>query len=118
MKIASSEHFVYINCSECQDKNQSVYTTCSQDVLSLELICTELVIQRAIFLHIVSTNKRTNPFTVQPRHTAHSPKLIFHIMKSWDQRSVPLSVTMIIAQKVSTVTKNSPKKVVQSLFVW
>ena len=47
MKIASSEHGVYINCSECQNKNkkQFVYTTCSQHVLSLEFSCTELEIQ-------------------------------------------------------------------------
>ena len=31
-------------------------------------------------------------FTVQPRQTAHSPELIFHIMKSQDQTSVLLSV--------------------------
>ena len=31
-------------------------------------------------------------FTVQPRPTAHGPELIFHIMKSWDQTSVLLSV--------------------------
>ena len=31
-------------------------------------------------------------FTVQPRPTAHSPELIFHIVKSWDQTSVLLSV--------------------------
>ena len=31
-------------------------------------------------------------FKVQPRPTARSPKLIFHIIKSWDQRSVLLSV--------------------------
>ena len=32
MKIPSSEHVVYINCSECQNKNkkQFVYTTCSE----------------------------------------------------------------------------------------
>ena len=37
MKTTSSEHVVYINCSECQNKNkkQFVYTTCSPDVLSL-----------------------------------------------------------------------------------
>ena len=31
MKTTSSEHVVYINCSECQNKNkkQFVYTTCS-----------------------------------------------------------------------------------------
>ena len=39
-------------------------------------------------------HNRPKPFysTVQPRPTAHSPKLIFHIMKSRDQRSVLLSV--------------------------
>ena len=31
-------------------------------------------------------------FTVQPRPTAHSPELIFHILKSRDQTSVLLSV--------------------------
>ena len=31
-------------------------------------------------------------FTVQPRPSAHSPELIFHIVKSWDQTSVLLSV--------------------------
>ena len=43
----SGEHLVYINCSECQNKNkkQFVYITCSQHVLSLEFSCTELVIQ-------------------------------------------------------------------------
>ena len=32
MKIPSSEHDVYINCSECQNekKKQFVYTTCSE----------------------------------------------------------------------------------------
>ena len=46
MKITSSEHVVYINCSECQNKKKKiVYTTCSQLVLSLEFSCTELVIQ-------------------------------------------------------------------------
>ena len=45
MKIPRSEHVVYINCSECQNKKQFVYTTCSQHVLSLEFSCTELVIQ-------------------------------------------------------------------------
>ena len=47
MKITSSEHVVYINCSECQNKNkkQFVYTTCSESVLSLQFSCTELVIQ-------------------------------------------------------------------------
>ena len=35
MKIPSSEHVVYINCSECQNKtkNQFVYTTCSELVV-------------------------------------------------------------------------------------
>ena len=35
MKTTSSEHLAYINCSECQNKKQFVYTTCSPDVLSL-----------------------------------------------------------------------------------
>jgi len=39
-------------------------------------------------------HNRPRPFysTVQPRPTANSPKLIFHIMKSRDQTSVLLSV--------------------------
>ena len=35
MKTTSSEHVVYINCSECQNKKQFVCTTCSPHVLSL-----------------------------------------------------------------------------------
>ena len=30
MKTTSSEHVVCINCSECQNKKQFVYTTCSE----------------------------------------------------------------------------------------
>ena len=30
------EHVVYINCSEYQNKNQFLYTTCSQHVLTVE----------------------------------------------------------------------------------
>ena len=33
-------------------------------------------------------------FTVQPRPTAHSPELIFHITKSRDQTSIFLSVIL------------------------
>ena len=33
MKTTSSEHVVYINCSECKNKNQFVYTTCSELVV-------------------------------------------------------------------------------------
>ena len=35
METTSSEHVVYINCSECQNKNkkQFVYTTCSELVV-------------------------------------------------------------------------------------
>ena len=35
MKTTSSEHVVYINCSECQNKNkkQFMYTTCSELVV-------------------------------------------------------------------------------------
>ena len=35
MKTTSSEHVVYINCSECQNKKRFVCTTCSPHVLSL-----------------------------------------------------------------------------------
>ena len=37
MKTTRSEHVVYINCSECQNKNnkQFVYTTCSELVVSM-----------------------------------------------------------------------------------
>ena len=44
---------IYINCSECQNKNkkQFAYSTCSQHVLSLEFSCTELIIQWTIFCH-------------------------------------------------------------------
>ena len=30
MKIPSSEHAMYINCSEYQNKKQFMYTTCSE----------------------------------------------------------------------------------------
>ena len=30
MKTTSSEHDVYMNCSECQNQNQFLYTTCSE----------------------------------------------------------------------------------------
>ena len=33
MKTTSSEHVVYINCSECHNKKQFVYTTCSELVV-------------------------------------------------------------------------------------
>ena len=33
MKTISSEHVVYINCSECQNKKQFVYTTCPEFVV-------------------------------------------------------------------------------------
>ena len=41
MKTTSSEHVVYINCSECKTKNN----LCTQHVLSLLFSCTELRIQ-------------------------------------------------------------------------
>ena len=41
MKIPSWEHVVYINFSECQNKKQFVYTTCSD----LAIFMAELVIQ-------------------------------------------------------------------------
>ena len=33
MKITSSEHLVHINCSECQNKKQFMYTACSELVI-------------------------------------------------------------------------------------
>ena len=51
MKIASSEHVVYINCSECQNKKTN--NLCKHHVLSLQFPCTELVIQWMICCHIV-----------------------------------------------------------------
>ena len=40
MKTTSSEHVVYINCSECQNKNkkQFVYTTCSELVVFMYVL--------------------------------------------------------------------------------
>ena len=48
-----SEHEVYINCSEYQNKKQYLDTTCSEHVLSLQFSCTEHVIQWTICRHIV-----------------------------------------------------------------
>ena len=45
MKIPSSEHVVYINCFEYQNKNKTKNNLCTQHILSLEFSCTELVIQ-------------------------------------------------------------------------
>ena len=44
MKILSSEHVVYINCFEYQNKNKKS-NSCTQHVLGLEFSCTELVSQ-------------------------------------------------------------------------
>ena len=41
---------------------------------------------------VAHNRPRPSYFTVQPRPTAHSPELIFHIEKSRDQTSVLLSV--------------------------
>ena len=41
IKIASSEHVVGINCSECQNKKQFLYTPRSPYVLSLQFSCYE-----------------------------------------------------------------------------
>ena len=46
MNIESSELVEWINCSECQSKNN----LCTQHVLSLQFSCTELVIQWKTFL--------------------------------------------------------------------
>ena len=43
MKIPSSEHVVYTNCSECQKKTK--INLCTQYILSMQFSCTELVIQ-------------------------------------------------------------------------
>ena len=40
-----AEYAVYTNCSECQNKTQFVYKTCSESVLSLDFLFTELAIQ-------------------------------------------------------------------------
>ena len=40
---------------------------------------------------VAHNRPRPSYFTVQPRPTAHSPELIFHIEKSRDQTSVLLS---------------------------
>ena len=42
---------------------------------------------------VVHNRPRPFYFTVQPRPTAHSPELIFHFVKTWDQTSVLLSVS-------------------------
>ena len=52
MKTASSEHVVYINCSECQNKNKK-YNLCTQHVLNLQFSFTELVSPWTIVCHIV-----------------------------------------------------------------
>ena len=39
MKITSSEHVVYLNCSECQNKKQFVYTTCSELAIFMYYTC-------------------------------------------------------------------------------
>ena len=41
---------------------------------------------------VAHNRPRPSYFTVQPRPTAHSPELIFHIGNCWDQTSVLLSV--------------------------
>ena len=42
MKIASSEHVENINCSECQNKNQFVYTTCSELAIFMYWTCNSI----------------------------------------------------------------------------
>ena len=42
MKITSSVHVVYINCSECQNKKQFVYTTCTELVVFLYCTCNSM----------------------------------------------------------------------------
>ena len=46
-----------------------------------------------IFFGLEKAHNRPNPFFHSPAQTtAHSPELIFQIMKSWEQTSVLLSV--------------------------
>ena len=45
IKITCSEHVVYINCSECQNKNknkQLMYTTCSELVIFMYWTCNSM----------------------------------------------------------------------------
>ena len=43
---------------------------------------------------VAHNRPRPSYFTVQPRPTAHSPELIFHIGNCWDQTSVLLFVQL------------------------
>ena len=52
-KNISSAHVVYTNCFGCQKNKQFAYTTCSESILTLQFLCTELVIQWTIWFHIV-----------------------------------------------------------------
>ena len=36
MKTTTSEHVVYLNCLECQNKNKIMYTTCSEIVVFMD----------------------------------------------------------------------------------
>ena len=40
MKIPSSEHDVYINCSECQNKTKTTISICSAGIMSLQFSLT------------------------------------------------------------------------------
>ena len=60
---------------------------------------------------VAHNQPRPSYFTVQPRPTAHSPELIFHIMKCWDQTSVLLSVLLAILCK-----KNSHHSAAVNIF--
>ena len=42
MKTTSSEHVVYTNCSECQNKKQFVYTTCSELAFFIYWTCNSM----------------------------------------------------------------------------
>ena len=63
-KIPSSGHVVYIKCffffSFFWYSEQFMYTTCSQQVLSLQISWNEVLIQRTIFCHIVGNSWRKN----------------------------------------------------------
>ena len=42
MKITSSVHVVYTNCSECKNKKQFVYTTCTELAVFLYWTCNSM----------------------------------------------------------------------------
>ena len=56
-------------------------------------------------------------FTVQPRPMAHSPELIFHIMKSRDQTSVLLSVVYKLQVHNAVLIEFAPSKLQRQIHI-